>query len=224
MHMSAPIFYLKRQAKRLAQSQNIPLSAAQAQVAASEGFQSWSHMARAAADASPAKRLLRAIAPGGLALVAARPGQGKTLLALEVLAEAGGGHVFTLDYTEAETRDRFSEVGGTDGLVIDTSDEISADHIIQRMQGCAEGTIAVIDYLQLLDQRRSTPPLDAQVAALAAFAQRSGARILCISQIDRRFDTEKGLPDAKDIRMPNPVDLNLFTTTCFLHDGRVRIS
>lgn len=224
MRLSAPTFYLKRQAKRLAQSDDIPLSAAQARIAAAEGFQSWSHLASATKQTSAATQLLKTIPPGSLALIAARPGQGKTMLALEVLAEAGGGHFFTLDYTEDETRARYAEVGGGSDLLVDTSDEITADYIAQKLEGRPEGSVAAIDYLQLLDQRRSTPPLKSQVETLAAFTQRSGARILCISQIDRRFDSGKGLPDARDIRMPNPVDLSLFTTTCFLHERQVRIT
>jgi hypothetical protein len=45
-----------------------------------------------------------------------------------------------------------------------------------------------------------------------------------VSQIDRSFDIKsKPLPDLADVRRPNPVDLGLFTKTCFLHDGELKV-
>ncbi len=32
----------------------------------------------------------------------------------------------------------------------------------------------------------------------------------------------KALPELKDVRLPNPIDLTLFTKACFLNDGEVR--
>ncbi|WP_238475577.1 hypothetical protein [Rhodophyticola sp. CCM32] len=63
-----------------------------------------------------------------------------------------------------------------------------------------------------------------QIKTLHDFARRSGAIIVAISQIDRRFDTgAKPLPDLSDVRQPNPVDLSLFTRACFLHEGRISL-
>jgi replicative DNA helicase len=83
--------------------------------------------------------------------------------------------------------------------------------------------LAVIDYLQLLDQKRENPELMAQVRALKSFARQRGLILVFISQIDRSYDpSDKRCPDISDIRLPNPLDLSLFDKTCFLHDGEVR--
>lgn len=83
--------------------------------------------------------------------------------------------------------------------------------------------MAVVDYLQILDQDRRLPLLGAQVAALAAYARHSGVIVVLIAQIDRGFAGEAGPPDWGDFRLPNPVDLDLFNRAVFLHDGAVRV-
>jgi hypothetical protein len=46
--------------------------------------------------------------------------------------------------------------------------------------------------------------------------------ILIISQIDRYYDPAKSsYPDLDDVRLPNPLDLTLFTRACFLNDGEI---
>ena len=81
----------------------------------------------------------------------------------------------------------------------------------------------VIDYLQLLDQRRETPELMVQVLALKSFAKERGLILVFISQIERSYDpSAKPCPDLGDVRLPNPLDLKLFDKTCFLNDGEVR--
>jgi hypothetical protein len=32
----------------------------------------------------------------------------------------------------------------------------------------------------------------------------------------------KSFPDLEDVRLPNPLDLSLFTKTCFLNNGEVQ--
>ena len=82
----------------------------------------------------------------------------------------------------------------------------------------------VIDYLQLLDQKRESPPLAAQVRALKFFARERQLVIVFISQIDRGYDPgTKPCPDMQDVRLPNPLDLALFDKTCFLNNGSVRM-
>src|SRR3954453_20514773 len=88
MKLSAPIYHLKRRAKRMSREEGIPLHDALDRTAATEGFSAWSMLAAKAAAATPAKRLLPQFQPGDLVLVGARPGQGKTLMSLELAVEA----------------------------------------------------------------------------------------------------------------------------------------
>lgn len=225
MRLSAPMFQLKRQAKARARTDNMPLHAALDAVAQAEGFSAWSHLA-SRASTQPTSGLASRFAPGEMILLAARPGHGKTLLALEILKDARRGTFFSLDLTKGEARARYLELGGQDSdpVRFDLSDGICADHIVRSMEGAAPGTLAVIDYLQLLDQRRAHPPLAQQVSALRAFARRSGVTVLCISQVDRRFEEAgRDLPGLDDVRLPNPLDLGLFDRTCFLHNGRMQL-
>ena len=233
MHLSAPIFRLKRQARLLARDTGLPLHKALDRIARAEGFRSWSHLAAHHAPGRPAAAILDALHPGDLVLLGARPGQGKTLLGLGLAAEAAqAGRTacfFTLEYTPADIPALLRQQGTDPArlapqLILDTSDEICAAHIVARMAGTPRGTIAVIDYLQLLDQKRHHPPLNDQVRMLKAFAAENGAIIVMISQIDRSFDGAAGrLPSLADVRLPNPVDLSLFTQACFLHDGEIRL-
>jgi len=232
MRLSAPIFRLKRQAKLLSRDAGIPLSKALDRIAADEGFQSWSLLAARYSADSPAIKILQRLEPGDLVLLGARPGHGKTMMALELIVEtikAGGRGVFyTLEWTEGDVLKHLRSTGADlkslhDAFTFDTSDAINADYIIDRLSGAPRGTVAVIDYLQLLDQQRTSPAIDVQVSALKSFASDAGLIVVLLSQIDRTFDpATKTLPDMADIRLPNPLDLTVFTKTCFLHDGDVR--
>ncbi len=229
MILSAPIYRLKRNARLLAREQRILLHAALDRVAHAEGYASWSLLAARAA--APAARLSARLNAGDLVLLGARPGQGKTLLGLELAIEAmkagRRAFFFSLEYNEREVVERFRALG-TDPtrhaelFVFDGSDGICADHVIARLAQAPRGTLAVIDYLQLLDQKRTNPELAAQVAALKAFSARQGVTTVLLSQIARAYDpAEKPFPDAADIRLPNPLDLTLFDRMCFLNAGRV---
>lgn len=62
-----------------------------------------------------------------------------------------------------------------------------------------------------------------QVRSLRAFARKRGRILVFIAQIDRSCDpARKPVPDASDIRLPNPLDLALFDKTCFLNRGEIR--
>lgn len=233
MKLSSPIYQLKRNARLLARTQAIPLHEALDRVAAEEGYSGWSLLAAKYAALSPVTRLYSRLQAGDLVLVGARPGQGKALMALELAVEAvksgNPSYFFTLEYTEKEALGRLQTIDfepaqfGTE-LTLDCSDAICAAYIIDKLQDARADTLVVIDYLQLLDQRREHPPLAEQVGALKAFAAARGLVIVFISQIDRSFEAaDKPFPDLRDVRLPNPLDLTLFGKTCFLNNGEVRL-
>ncbi|WP_029064447.1 DNA helicase [Labrenzia sp. DG1229] len=234
MRLSSPIYTLKRQAKLLARDNDIRLHAALNKIATKEGFRDWSHLASSYSKTTPAKEIMSQLNPGDMTLIGARPGHGKTLLGLELtaLAERNNrtGYVFSLDYNETDVWDRFEKLGFDPkehdrSIVVDTSDDICAAHIIERLSNAPDHALAVIDYLQLLDQKRSNPPLEEQVQVLKEFAIKRGAIVVMISQIDRAFElSSTDMPSIEDIRLPNPVDLSLFNKRCFLHDGEVQFA
>ena len=158
-------------------------------------------------------------------LLGARPGHGKTLLGLELIAEAlkyqAHAAFYSLEYTNSELVERFAALNvdagsASSALTLDTSDNICADHVIKQLSQAPHGTVVVIDYLQLLDQNRAKPALAAQVSTLRSFARTAGITIIVLSQVDRLYDpATKPLPDILDVSLPNPIDLKLFTKTVF---------
>lgn len=233
MPLSAAIPSLKNKAKKLRRAQSIPLSEALDRVAAAEGYATWSLLASKAA--SRKAEVLDRLASGDLVLVGARPGQGKTIFALRVLVSSlqrhGQGWFFALQNDTFDLDTAFERLGErrgafADALVFEHSDEICAQHIIERVGGSvSKDAVVVIDYLQLLDQRRKSPSLQQQVSELAAFAQRTGCIIILISQIRSAFDAKaRRLPSTSDIRLLDDLDTSVFTKVVFLHEGRVRVS
>lgn len=232
MNLSAPIHQLKRKARLISRTERIPLHAALDRIAVEEGYRSWSLLAAKQPGMASARALWPQLEPGDLVLIAGRPGQGKTLAGLALLAEAmraGRRGVFlTLEYTAANVLSRLRainiEPGEFAGLFdCDCSDAISADYIVARLGEAPRGTVAVIDYLQLLDQRRDTPELALQVRALKAFAREKGLILVFLSQVDRSYEgSGRPFPEIADIRLPNPLDLSLFDRTCFVSRGEAR--
>ncbi|TGQ16732.1 MULTISPECIES: DNA helicase [unclassified Mesorhizobium] len=232
MRLSAPVYHLKRQARLLSRRENVPLHEALDRIAAKEGFGNWSLLAAKVAETAPGDKLLERLVPGDMVLVAARPGQGKTLMSLELavatMRQGNRAVFFTLEYTHADILDRFRDIGadpaGFDHLFeFDNSDAICAAYIIERLQFAPRGTLAVVDYLQLLDQKRDNPELMVQIGALRSFARKRELVLVFISQIDRSYDSaRKPFPDTGDIRLPNPLDLSLFDKACFLNKGEIR--
>lgn len=102
--------------------------------------------------------------------------------------------------------------------------DICAAHIIERLSNTPDDALIVVDYLQLLDQKRSNPPLEEHARMLKKFATEHAAIVIMISQIDRAFNLSSSkMPSVDDIRLPNPVDLFLFDKRCFLHYGKMQI-
>ncbi|MEP3844615.1 MAG: DNA helicase [Paracoccaceae bacterium] len=233
MRLSVPIYQLKRQAKRQARQYNIPLNQALDQVAKVEGFSNWGVLADFHARRKPTAKIFDALQPGDLVLLGARPGHGKTLMGLELIVEAlkGDRHAafYSLEYSERDVKDRFSDLGFKtiakfDKLTVDTSDEICAAHIIEAQGQQPRGSVAVVDYMQLLDQDRSKPALENQMSALKAFAEQTGNIMIMISQIDRSYVPQvQSMPEIGDVRLPNAINLDVFTKTVFLQDGCVQL-
>jgi hypothetical protein len=228
MRLSAPIYHLKRQAKLLSRQSKIPLHEAQNRIARENGFAAWS-LLMSRRPATPTALLPR-LENGDMLLIGARPGQGKTTLGLQLLQDAlcdGRRAVFfTLEYSEREATERLRALNSAIEAVpeVVASDDICAGVIVDYLANATPGTVAVIDYLQILDQQRTKPALADQLQVLQWFAQQRGVIFGFISQIDRGFDPEGDkLPGMEDVRLPNPVPLGLFTKTWFLHGGEVRL-
>ncbi len=234
MKLSAPIYRLKRLAKVLSRAEGIPLHQALDRIAEGEGFARWSMLAARMCSTEPASKLLASFDPGDLVLLAARPGHGKTQLSLELTVEAmkSGcqGVFFTLEYSTSDILDLFKAIGQDpteyqDRFEFDASDAINAEYIKARLSTKPEGTVVVIDYLQLLDQRRENPKIMDQIRALKSFARDRSLIMVFNSQIDRSYDRSVGeCPGLDDVRLPNPLDLKLFNKACFLNDGLLQIS
>jgi len=240
-NLSAPIFVLKRQAKALILERDIPLNEALDVIAQREGAVSWSMLAQRSADLLPRRLqdLYGYLNPGDLVLIGSRPGAGKTLLACRVMEQAIKAGANAGFYSLAEPVEPLRERIAAHGVVadgdakgcwLDCSDDICAEYIEQTSaERLRVGSILVIDYLQMLDERRAHAPLQDQVEALSAFAKRSGCIVLFLCQLDRAVHERRTKPPSvADIRLPNPLDLGLFNKIVFLnrsaqHDDGVEL-
>jgi replicative DNA helicase len=233
MKPTAPIYHLKRDARHLSRTKNIPLHQALDRVAQAQGFANWSLLAAKALKTVSALELFLGLKAGETLLIAARPRQGKTLvslrLAIEAMQRGGQAALFTLDDTEHDVRGRFEALGEDmaqygDRFALDASDAISAVHMVERLTHTPRGGLVIVDYLQILDQKRDKPALMDQVRILKQFARDKGLILAFISQIDRAYDaSSKPFPDLGDVRLPNPLDLALFDKACFVNRGEIRL-
>jgi replicative DNA helicase len=231
MKLSNPIFRLKREARLRARSKAISLHQSLDEIARQEGFRSWNHLASGYQPANPAAQLLSNLDLGDLLVLAARPRQGKTVLGLEILAEAAEAGrravFFSTECTKEET-DRILYASGHKNacgrISLELGDTVSARQVQSSLGNAPAGMVAVVDYLQVMDQCRSEPPLGQQIAMLRRFAAAHGAILVFLSQVHRSFDPcAKAVPGFMDLRVPNPIDLSLFNKGCFLHDGALSL-
>ncbi len=234
MKTAIPIPVLKSRAKALARKENISLSSALDRIAQAHGFAQWGLLSAHRAHSGRHDPLLSQFTPGDLVLLGARPGKGKTLLGLTLIIDAirqdRVGAFFTLDYTPIDVISRLEQLGMSpqdvgDAFALDTSDDINAAYIVAAVSDLPKGSVVVVDYLQLLDQKRDSPDLSAQVVALRDCAKARALIIVLISQIDRNYDpVARPYPEISDVRLPNPVDLGLFTKACFIGDHGVSVA
>ncbi len=229
MELSHPIYRLKRQARLLSRELGVSLHTALDEIAKREGFSRWSHLVAKAAKTSSSRGLLDNLRPGDLALLGGKAGHGKTMLGLETaLTAVRRNHeaaFFSLAFGDGEVADSLVSLGANEDersrLCVDTSEEISAEYVVQKMDASPRGTLIVIDYLQVLDLRRVNAALMSQVRLLRRVAHERGWIVLVLSQIDRRAAWSDGRgPSLSDIRLPNPLDLSLFSKACFVHERR----
>lgn len=234
MRHRTPLYVLKRRAKALGRKLDIPHLAALDQVAQSQGYRRWSALLREHQAAATGTGIFAQLAPSELLLLGARPQQGKTLKSVEILCDAlGRGHrawFFSLEENRGDLLARIERQGHDtarfgDRLSLDCSDGICADAIIAQLQHAPRGSLFVVDYLQLLDQPRRRPSLQAQVQRLRDFVRSRGLVAVILTQIDRRFELDaRRFPTLEDLRLPNPLDTALFDKTCFMHQGEHRLA
>lgn len=236
MKLSAPIHVLKSQAQLLRKEKSITNTEALDLIAKREGYNSWSLLQSKKEEMFPTSydEILDFFNHGDIVLIGARPGKGKTMFTIGLFVQAiqkklAPNYIFSLSEIPKDIAGRMaiydeSMIKNNDyiGYVgLDYSNEISADHIIEKTKGTiSKNSVIVIDYLQLLDEKRSNPTLQEQVFKLKKFAKEKECIIIFISQLKRELEyrTDKK-PIVDDIRLPNPLELKFFNKIILLHKG-----
>lgn len=231
MKLSAPIHILKSKAKALKKDKGILMSHALDQIAQEEGFNSWSLLQTKVNSIFPQsyQEIFSFFNPGDLVLIGSRPGQGKTSFTIGLFVQAikknkAKNFYFTLAETKKDVAGRlaiYDKSVGENNPYFDVSysNDICAEYIINyTQQVIEEGSVIVIDYLQLLDEKRIHPPIQKQLEALKTFAKEKKCILIFLSQVRREIEYKYNKrPTVEDIRLPNPLDIKLFNKKIFLY-------
>lgn len=233
MKLSAPIHVLKSQAQLLRKEKSITNTEALDLIAKREGYNSWSLLQSKKEEMFPTSydEILDFFNPGDIVLIGARPGKGKTVFTIGLLVQAiqkkqAPNYCFSLSEIHKDIAGRITSYDESIGennkyIVLDYSNEISADYIIEKTKNTiSKNSVIVIDYLQLLDEKRSNPTLQEQVFKLKNYAKEKECIVIFISQLKRELEyrTDKR-PVMDDIRLPNPLELKFFNKIILLHKG-----
>ncbi|WP_127718511.1 DNA helicase [Halobacteriovorax sp. HLS] len=234
MKLSSPIHVLKSQAKALKKSQSISMSEALNKIAMREGHSSWSLLQSKNSQMLPTSycEILDFFNEGDLVLIGARPNMGKTSFTIGLFVQAiqrkrAPNYYFTLSEVQRDVAGRIAIYDESIGnlnehlgyIGVDYSNDINADYVIERTKATIDKeSIIVIDYLQMLDEKRTNPPLQEQVEKLKKYAKDTGCIIIFISQVKRELENRLDKkPTLSDIRLPNPLDLKFINKIMLLY-------
>lgn len=229
--LSAPIHVLKAQAQDLKKEKSITNTEALDLIAKREGYNSWSLLQSKKDDMFPKSydEILGFFNPGDIVLIGARPSKGKTMFTIGLLVQAiqkkvAKNYCFSLSEIHKDIAGRIAaydeSIGDKNSYIeLDYSNDISADYIIEKTKATiSKYSIIVIDYLQLLDEKKSNPELQEQVLKLKTYAKEKECIVIFISQLNReveyRIDKK---PVINDVRLPNPLELKFFNKIILLH-------
>lgn len=231
MKLSAPIHVLKFQAQQLKKEKAITNTEALDLIAKREGFNSWALLQSKKDDMFPKsyEEILGFFNSGDIVLIGSRPSKGKTVFTIGLLVQAiqkksAKNYCFSLSEVHKDIAARMAVYDETIGeknnyLELDYSNDISAKYIIEKTQKTiSKGSVIVIDYLQLLDEKKSNPPIQDQVEQLKNYAKEKECIVIFISQLNRDIESRLDIkPSMEDIRLPNPLELKFFNKIILLH-------
>lgn len=232
MKLSAPIHALKAQAQLLKKEKAITNTEALDLIAKREGYNSWALLQSKKDDMFPKAydEILDFFNPGDIVLIGSRPSKGKTAFTIGLFVQAiqsksAKNYCFSLSEVHKDIATRMAIYDESIGqksnyFELDYSNDISAKYIIEKThKTISKKSLIVIDYLQLLDEKRSNPPLQDQVEQLKNYAKEKECIVIFISQINREVENRSdNKPSMEDIRLPNPLELKFFNKIILLHD------